>query len=342
VAMHCAPFFDVTTLSSATLAAWLVRYFWRTKVPDWAKEDVSFRNLLLRRKKPSTTTITTADGECERDGDLSASQKEEREMSNLSSVLEKLQALVDSVQLDDDHPTMLQQHAALLAFVQLSVQIKKQEQKQQQSEQPPEQPPQSFMAREEEEEEEKKEDKPSSPRVSTNQQQVQEQEEPEEAWTCRDSMYAHARPCQTALPHVPPQYYEFCQHPSSSPQVLETLQDALKYATWAYYENSIILEDVLAEQDLQLLEHSSQESSRPGHVAYFVAVSSTRRKQLIVGVRGTTTLEDIVTDCCGRQSFLMIDRTITTMIKDHDGTKAAIITKCHALKSKQQVLTKLW
>jgi hypothetical protein len=75
------------------------------------------------------------------------------------------------------------------------------------------------------------------------------------------------------------------------------LQEALTLATWAYYEDTQLVTKNLDELDYTLLTHSL--SSRPGNVAYFVAVSP-ERKQLVVGVRGTSTLEDILTDCCGR------------------------------------------
>ena len=37
----------------------------------------------------------------------------------------------------------------------------------------------------------------------------------------------------------------------------------------------------------------------PGRVGYFVAISETQQKML-VGIKGTSTLEELLTDCCGR------------------------------------------
>jgi pimeloyl-ACP methyl ester carboxylesterase len=75
------------------------------------------------------------------------------------------------------------------------------------------------------------------------------------------------------------------------------LRESLELATWAYYENSEMLEVRLDTLDFALLQHSL--ASLPGHVAYYVAVSS-RRKQIVVGVKGTSNLEEILTDCCGK------------------------------------------
>ena len=292
--LHAAPFMDVTTLSSATLAAWLLRYFWKHKVPTWAKEDVSFRNLLRRKHPVSSTTTAAGTTTTTTKKDLTSSEREEREMANLSSVLEKLQALIDSVQLEDDHPSMLQRHAALLAFVQLSAQLKKQEQQQQPQPQQlhdPSNDHNNMMKGEE-----KKDD--NTPPLASN---IDDDDDTSSKWTSRDALYESARPSSATLPHIPPDYFEFASNPhqrqSSSP-LHTTLQQALTFATWAYYEDSEILADKLAHADFELLEHSR--ASRPGHVAYYMAVSSVSRHQLVIGLRGTSTLEDIVTDCCGR------------------------------------------
>lgn len=70
----------------------------------------------------------------------------------------------------------------------------------------------------------------------------------------------------------------------------------LELATWAYYQDSMRLEELLQARDMELIIHD--QSERPGNVAYFVAICALTRK-IYVSVRGTSTLEDIVTDCCG-------------------------------------------
>ncbi|KAL9183383.1 hypothetical protein ACHAXT_005170 [Thalassiosira profunda] len=44
---------------------------------------------------------------------------------------------------------------------------------------------------------------------------------------------------------------------------------------------------------------SSSKRKPPGRVGYFVAISQAKKKML-VGIKGTSTLEDLITDCCGR------------------------------------------
>ena len=48
---------------------------------------------------------------------------------------------------------------------------------------------------------------------------------------------------------------------------------------------------------------------RPGTVAHYIAVSPSKR-QVVVGLRGTSSLEDILTDCCGRPVPLVDDYSL--------------------------------
>lgn len=254
LALHGGPFVDLTTLSSASFAGLVLRYYWKNKVPAWAKEDISFKSLLRRKRQGN---------EGEEKELLTPSEREEREMANLSSVLEKLRAMVEFVQFDDDHPSAFQLYVALLAYIQLWAQIKHQQQEE----------------------------------CTNDCSEEKNCDSRETHWSFRDSLYRNANPSAATRANVPADYYNFVENPSTSP-VQKTLQQALVYATWAYYDNTDVLEEKLAAQDFSLLEHSKE--SRPGHVAYYMAVSSSKIKQIIIGVRGTSTLEDMVTDCCGR------------------------------------------
>ncbi len=86
------------SVTSATLTA--VLFYWSfQKLPDWVKDDISFKNLLNNRE------------------DLS-----KEEFVGLFSVVEKLQKLASNINdLDINIPQL---HAALLAFIQLSGQTK--------------------------------------------------------------------------------------------------------------------------------------------------------------------------------------------------------------------------
>lgn len=88
-----------------------------------------------------------------------------------------------------------------------------------------------------------------------------------------------------------------------------TLEEMLALATLAYY-----LDDATDLQEkLETLHYELKTlvlPTRPGSVGYYVAVnqeeelteeaSSQKRKTLIIGVRGTSTLEELLTDACGR------------------------------------------
>jgi hypothetical protein len=205
MALQASIYVDVTTFTSATFAAILSQWLWK-KLPFWIKEDISFRNLLGNKDEVTR-----------------------EELSHLGSVVDKLQELARSAK--DVDAAIPQLHAAVLAFIQLSGQIK--------------------LA----------------------------QSKVEEPLT-RDFMYkSSGKP--------------FPMRRLQSPE----FQDTLNFATWAYYDDSQLLQDKLDQFDYTLLSHNL--ASRPGNVAYFLAVSP-QQKQLLVGVRGTSTIEELITDCCGR------------------------------------------
>ena len=95
---------DTYTVSSAALAYILGLLAWR-RIPEWIKEDVSIRNLLPKGRNKSQTASL--------------------ELSTLASVIEKLQALLESGSeklLSYPVPFL---HAAILAYIQLATQLHK-------------------------------------------------------------------------------------------------------------------------------------------------------------------------------------------------------------------------
>lgn len=64
----------------------------------------------------------------------------------------------------------------------------------------------------------------------------------------------------------------------------------------------------LHEVDHTLLHHKLVDI-RPGRVAYYIAVSRVL-KQVVVGLRGTSTVGDLITDCCGNPVPLTDDDSI--------------------------------
>eukprot|EP00535_Pseudo-nitzschia_heimii_P000871 CAMPEP_0197186596 /NCGR_PEP_ID=MMETSP1423-20130617/14221_1 /TAXON_ID=476441 /ORGANISM="Pseudo-nitzschia heimii, Strain UNC1101" /LENGTH=581 /DNA_ID=CAMNT_0042637951 /DNA_START=104 /DNA_END=1849 /DNA_ORIENTATION=+ len=77
----------------------------------------------------------------------------------------------------------------------------------------------------------------------------------------------------------------------------DDIRTALKLASLAYHEDPETLTEKLDEIDFTLLRHKLTDT-RPGQTAYYVAVSPIR-KRVVIGFRGTSTLGDLMTDCCG-------------------------------------------
>lgn len=80
---------------------------------------------------------------------------------------------------------------------------------------------------------------------------------------------------------------------------LEGLDEAFEFADWAYDElpEEQTLKEALARHNFSLLRHDKV--SLPGTVAHYVALSK-ERKLALVGIKGTSNFEDLLTDCCGQ------------------------------------------
>mmetsp|Transcript_66536 Transcript_66536/g.74532 ORF Transcript_66536/g.74532 Transcript_66536/m.74532 type:complete len:555 (+) Transcript_66536:169-1833(+) len=247
-AMHIASAADITTLTSASFAAYL--FYWGFQhLPAWVKEDISFRNLLKNRTDVS-----------------------KEELMGLFSVVEKLQHVAGNIsELDTDIPQL---HASLLAFIQLSGQIKQQQINQRDS----------------------KEDVGQS--MDTEAMDGDDQFRhsfPQTTTTIRDSLYETAG---KAL--------------DISTLRSDEIQNALRMATFAYYEDSETLARKLDERNFTMLHHKLV--VRPGRVAHYIAVSPTKR-EVVVGLRGTSTLSDFCTDCCGRAVPFVDDSSLGDKVR---------------------------
>lgn len=78
---------------------------------------------------------------------------------------------------------------------------------------------------------------------------------------------------------------------------LSGIDEALQYAALAYEDDKAQLRSQLETNGFKLLVHSPE--SNAGSVGYYVALCP-KRKLALVGVKGTSTLGDVVTDSCGR------------------------------------------
>jgi len=83
--------------------------------------------------------------------------------------------------------------------------------------------------------------------------------------------------------------------------VLQGYSQYFEFADWAYDEYQEedaeqSLQERLATCQYELLRHDK--TTLPGRVAHYVAISPKERKVLI-GIKGSSNLEDMLTDCCG-------------------------------------------
>jgi hypothetical protein len=112
--------------------------------------------------------------------------------------------------------------------------------------------------------------------------------------------------------------HESASQPSQPvPHPLETQEDQtvdwpvlkkmLDFAVWAYDEDTELLRSKLEEADYYLLRHRVVAPNMPpGYVGHYMAICP-ERKVLVIGVKGTTTLEDMLTDCCGQAVAFELD-----------------------------------
>ena len=198
-----------TAVTSATCAALVAQWIWKI-IPIWIKEDISFRTLFL----------------------LNYDEEERREeLSHLASVLKSLHRMTSSMEELYEIPQL---HAAILAYMQWSGQMK----------------------------------------------QLQ---------------------LENSISIDKTLHRDYGYHSAGQPIPLDQVrsavhQEALEFATWAYHRDATKLTKLLQERDYQVVLFD--QSTRPGYVSFYAAVSGITR-EIRIGVRGTSTLEDLVTDCCG-------------------------------------------
>ena len=212
---------DTYTVSSAALAYILGLLAWR-RIPEWIKEDVSIRNLLPKdRNKPDATSL---------------------ELSTLASVIEKLQALLESgsAKLVSNPVPFL--HAAILAYIQLAAHLHK------------------LYPRD------------------------------------RDIWYKN---CGTA---ASASHFENTNQDNSDFEFHEqiNLSSCLDYATLSYESDTTKISEFLGS-NFEVIQHNTliKDVVRPGNVGHYLAVSK-KMKLIVVGIRGTSSFEELLTDCCGQ------------------------------------------
>ena len=82
----------------------------------------------------------------------------------------------------------------------------------------------------------------------------------------------------------------------------------MNYATWAYETTDSIKEN-LQNSGFILLKHVPNEVA--GTVGYYIAWNG-ETKTALIGVQGTSSVDDIITDCCASTSTHKLDRSFVT------------------------------
>lgn len=83
------------------------------------------------------------------------------------------------------------------------------------------------------------------------------------------------------------------------------MDEALEFADWAYDESPDgSLSENLERLNFKLLRHDK--TTIPGYVGHYVAISP-ERKLAVIGVKGTSNFEDLLTDCCGQSVSHQLD-----------------------------------
>ncbi|CAJ1949045.1 unnamed protein product [Cylindrotheca closterium] len=96
---------------------------------------------------------------------------------------------------------------------------------------------------------------------------------------------------------------------------LEGLDRSLNFAEWAYLTSTKELEKNLSSCGYSLLKHEKVDEA--GNVGYFIAIDP-ETKTAVIGIKGTSSLSDMLTDCCAATSRQALDHSF---IADDDSFK---------------------
>lgn len=103
---------------------------------------------------------------------------------------------------------------------------------------------------------------------------------------------------------------------------LEELDRNLNFADWAYLTATKELEKNLESCGYSLLKHEKVDEA--GSVGYYIAINP-ETKTALIGVKGTSSLSDMLTDCCAATSQQTLDRSFVANddscneIRAHEG-----------------------
>jgi hypothetical protein len=287
-------------LSSVSLASVLAKEGWK-RIPSWIKEDVAFPG---RGSKQSKGGKESKEGDEEDEDDDGEDENDEEmietidktEMASFTAVVQKLQSLaaVGSEKLAQDHCdsnrlTSQQLQASVLAYIQLASQLRKRQ-----------------------------------PQARDSLYQNNEK-------TCDHGTDDHDSASQPSqpVPH-PLETEQPVPYPLETTQEDQTvdwpmLKQMLDFAVWAYDEDADLLRSKLEEIDYYLLHHRVVAASMPpGYVGHYMAICPEKRV-LVIGVKGTSTLEDMLTDCCGQAVAFELDAGSCPFPEGHEVSNEDIV-----------------
>jgi len=113
---------------------------------------------------------------------------------------------------------------------------------------------------------------------------------------------------------------------ASAAEEMEGLDEAFEFADWAYneFEEDDSLKKALEAKGFVLVRHDAV--VLPGSVAHYIAISK-ERKVALVGIKGTSSFEDMLTDCCGQAVTHKLDAPFveggSKEIRCHEGVVLA-------------------
>ena len=126
--------------------------------------------------------------------------------------------------------------------------------------------------------------------------------------------------------HMPQAHDELEFDSFDDPTVLKEMDECFEWADAAYDEinGGKSLKEFLGDEGFRLVRHEKE--VLPGSVSHYVAICK-ERKMALIGVRGTSGFEEMLTDLCGSSECHELDGTFSeggpTKIWCHDGILAA-------------------
>lgn len=301
VALHLATTENLYTLSSASLAYILTRLAYHHMIPDWIKHDVAMKHMIMSKNNKSLIVQEN-------------NNNDKNELTNLSSIIEKLQGLA----MNASHNMTTNQiqsvpysNAAFLLYIQLVVQINTIHKKRVG---PTALNTPSFRS------------SLLSNTTTTAKNEItfntQDQADttttttilPEESSSMiwQSEMKQAAEGIKNSFTKETTNSNHTFEHEATGSDHPYTILQLLDFAILAYENDINKLQEQLNERHpdkkFVIVQHHMMDNTsttnntncrRPGYVGHYIAICD-QTQTMVIGIKGTSTLEDLLMDCCGR------------------------------------------